>query len=292
MAVSLKHKFTSPKADGGDTTLVRPSNWNDEHDLTVATNTLLGRATAGAGAVEEITCTAVGRALLDDATTADQRTTLGLGTASTPQFAGIELGNASDTTLTRSAAGTVAVEGVNLAKTTDVIGQQTIWMPASGMIARTTNGASIGTVETATNKVMLRTLDFDTATQEFAQFAVQMPKSWNAGTLVCQFIWSHGATTTNFGVVWAIEAMSLGDGEAADTAFGTEVTVADVGGSTNTLYITAETSPVTVASTPAAEDWVVFQVKRVPANVSDTLAIDARLHGVKIHYTTIAAKDD
>ena len=48
-----------------------------------ATDRLLGRSTAGAGDVEEITCTAAGRAILDDANAAAQRTTLGLGTAAT-----------------------------------------------------------------------------------------------------------------------------------------------------------------------------------------------------------------
>lgn len=43
-----------------------------------ATDKLLGRSTAGAGDVEEITCTAAGRALLDDANAAAQVTTLGL----------------------------------------------------------------------------------------------------------------------------------------------------------------------------------------------------------------------
>lgn len=47
----------------------------------IATDTLLGRATAGPGAVETIACTAAGRALLDDAAASDQRTTLGLGTS-------------------------------------------------------------------------------------------------------------------------------------------------------------------------------------------------------------------
>ena len=45
-----------------------------------ATDKLLGRSTAGAGVVEEITCTAAGRALLDDSDAAAQRTTLGLAT--------------------------------------------------------------------------------------------------------------------------------------------------------------------------------------------------------------------
>ena len=48
-----------------------------------ATDRLLGRSTAGAGVVEEIVCTAAGRALIDDASAAAQRTTLGLGTIAT-----------------------------------------------------------------------------------------------------------------------------------------------------------------------------------------------------------------
>lgn len=47
-----------------------------------ATDKLLGRSTAGAGAGEEIACTAAGRALLDDADAAAQLTTLGAATAS------------------------------------------------------------------------------------------------------------------------------------------------------------------------------------------------------------------
>lgn len=43
-----------------------------------ATDKILGRSTAGAGVVEEITCTSAGRALLDDADASAQRTTLGL----------------------------------------------------------------------------------------------------------------------------------------------------------------------------------------------------------------------
>jgi hypothetical protein len=48
-----------------------------------ATDRLLGRSTAGAGSVQEITCTAAGRALLDDADATAQRTTLGLGAVAT-----------------------------------------------------------------------------------------------------------------------------------------------------------------------------------------------------------------
>lgn len=56
-----------------------------------ATDRLLGRSTSGAGNVEEITCTAAGRALLDDAAASNQRTTLGLGSSDSPSFTNLTL---------------------------------------------------------------------------------------------------------------------------------------------------------------------------------------------------------
>ena len=50
----------------------------DKMQDTSATDVILGRSTAGAGTVEEIACTAAGRAILDDASASDQRATLGL----------------------------------------------------------------------------------------------------------------------------------------------------------------------------------------------------------------------
>lgn len=55
MALSLTHAFVSAKSDGADATLVRPSNWNAEHNLVCATGVILGRASSGTGDVEELT---------------------------------------------------------------------------------------------------------------------------------------------------------------------------------------------------------------------------------------------
>ena len=65
-----------------------------------ATDKLLGRSTAGAGAVEEITLTSAGRALLDDADAAAQRTTLGLGTISTQASDSVSITGGSVTGIT------------------------------------------------------------------------------------------------------------------------------------------------------------------------------------------------
>ena len=170
-------------------------------------------------------------------------------------------------------------------------GKHTIWIPASAMVARTTNGAASGTAETTTNKVMIKTLDFDATTQEFAQFYVAFPKSWNEGTVTAEFFWSHPSTTTNFGVVWQLAGVALSNDDALDTAFGTEQTATDTGGTTDDLYVSPETSAITIAGTPAAGDMCVFQAARAPSNGSDTMAVDARLHGIKLYYT-VNAKDD
>jgi hypothetical protein len=78
-----------------------------------ATDRLLGRSTAGAGNVEEISCTAAGRALLDDVDATAQRATLGLGTIATgngtwtngSSFSGTSSGtNTGDQTITLTGA--------------------------------------------------------------------------------------------------------------------------------------------------------------------------------------------
>jgi hypothetical protein len=170
-------------------------------------------------------------------------------------------------------------------------GLQTVWIPATAMIARTTNGAAAGTTEMSSNKNMVKTLDFDASTQEFAQFEIRFPKNWNRSTITFIPLWSHASTTTNFGVVWALQAVARSDDDTLDVAFGTEQTSTDTGGTTNDLYVGPTSSAITVGGTPAVGDSVQFQIKRNVSDGSDTMAVDARLHGVVVLFTTNAADD-
>lgn len=185
----------------------------------------------------------------------------------------------------------VNADDVQIASAYQSIGVQTIWVPAGAMVADTVNGPSAGAVQPSSHGVIFPTLDFDTSTQEYAQFQIRMPKGWNEGTVTFVPTWSHPSTSTNFGVVWKLDGVACSDDDAGDASFGTGQTSTDTGGTTNDIYIGPASSAITIAGTPAAEDLVTFRIYRVPSDGSDTLAVDARLHGVTVYYTIDAAND-
>ena len=110
--------------DKGDITVsASGATWTIDADVVTydkmqdvsATDKLLGRSTAGAGTVEEITCTSAGRALLDDANATAQRSTLGLVIGTNVQAYDAELAAlagltfADDKIIIGTGAGTVAM---------------------------------------------------------------------------------------------------------------------------------------------------------------------------------------
>lgn len=52
--VAVNHTFVSTVPDSADPTVLRPSDWNANHTLVMATNRILGRTTAESGTVEDL----------------------------------------------------------------------------------------------------------------------------------------------------------------------------------------------------------------------------------------------
>jgi hypothetical protein len=170
-------------------------------------------------------------------------------------------------------------------------GRQTIWIPAAAFTPRLTAGASALTTELPVNRLTLRTLDFDPASQEHAQVLIQMPRSWNRAALAASVTWCHGSAAANFNVVWGLRLLSVGDGSALDTPFGSTVQVTDTGGVAQALYRTPETPPFGPATPPAENATLALDLFRMATDPGDTLPVDARLVGVTLFYVTQANTD-
>lgn len=172
------------------------------------------------------------------------------------------------------------------------VGLHSVPIMAGAIQPSVTGGCSaVTSIASAANQPDIVTIDFDPTTQEYAQFSIPMPKSWNEGTLTAEFRWSHAATTTNFGVVFSIQAIAVSNDDTIAVNFGTAQQIADTGGTTNDLYVTSQTPSLTVGGTPAAGDTVFFRVSRVTGDGSDNMAVDARLHSVVLYMTTDASTD-
>ncbi len=245
----------------------------------------------GTDAVTLGTITTAGRAILDDADASAQLTTLGFSTYGKTIIDDADA-SATLTTLGFSTFIKTLIDDTDAATalaTLGVTGKQAIPIPAGAIEPAATNGPSSGAL-TLTNQKFI-TKDFDTTTQETAYFALRMPQQWNESTVTFQIVWSHAATSTNFGAVFDLAAVACGDGDAGDASFGTAQTVTDTGGTTNTIYISPESAAITVSGSPQPGDYVFFRLRRVPADGGDTLAVDARVHELTLYINTALATD-
>ena len=168
------------------------------------------------------------------------------------------------------------------------VGRQTVWVPAAAMRPTSTNGAqAIATSESTATRPDMNTLDFDSSTQEYAQYSIGMPNGWDKGTLTASFYFTH-ATAVSTNVVWGIQCVAVSDNDTIDVTFGPAQTVVDTLHNTaEDLQISAETNPITVKGSPAAGDLVFFQVYRDADDAADTTnSTDALLVGVKMFFYT------
>ena len=249
-----------------------------------ATSRILGRKTASAGDAEECTLSEV----LDFIGSAAQGDILYRGSSG---WARLGAGTSGQYLKTQGAGAnpvwaTVAGGGGG------TIGKHMIPISAAAMApAAVSPCGTLAQAAMGTDKPDFIYLPFDTTSIEYATFSLEMPESWDEGTLTFIPVWSHAATTTNFGVVWRLECVAISNDDTMNTNFGGQVTSTDTGGTTDDLYKGPESAAMTAGGTPVAGDTVFFRLARVPTDASDTMAVDARLHGIRLYYTTAAETD-
>lgn len=165
-----------------------------------------------------------------------------------------------------------------------VVDYKNLWI--GGWRPTLTTGCAASTqLEMGTNKNVYDVPAFDASTIEYAYANVPMPLDYNGGVITAKFYWTHPATTTNFKVSWGLQGVAITDDDTLDVAQGTAGYANDTGGTTSDLYITGDTSDITIAGTPTAGKLVHFRaLRKADDATNDTLAVDAYLIGVLIKY--------
>lgn len=192
-----------------------------------------------------------------------------------------------DASMTASASELNQLDG-KVAKTA---GKESIWIPAAAMYPSTTNPCSdLTQVETTALRPDLKVLDFAADADDFAQFAIAFPKSYNLGTITYQPFWTVTGTNTGT-VVWQLGGVAITNDETINTAFGTLVATTALAhsGTSNDLMVSAESGAVTIAGSPADNDQCFFQINLDTSASGQTGVV--RLLGVKLFFTTDAAND-
>lgn len=126
----------------------------------IATNRILGRSTAATGSVE---------ALAD----ADARNIMGLGTTDSPQFAALNVGHATDTTVGRTSSGRINVEGTDVM----LVGDQLANLDTS------VTGAQLDGIKTKVDNITVtQAVDLDAIETRVNELdaAVVLKGSWDA----------------------------------------------------------------------------------------------------------------
>lgn len=162
-----------------------------------------------------------------------------------------------------------------------------IMLSAAGGWPSTTNGCATNAKnEYATNKQDVYTLDFDQASNEYAQWSVLMPDDWDGGVVAARFVWTADSGAGS--VAWGLQGVAYNDSDVIDAAWGSPRTVLDGLIATGRSHFTDLTNAITIAGTPIGGSFVQFRVFR-DTSIGDNLSADAKLKSVKLYYTRTGA---
>ncbi len=163
-----------------------------------------------------------------------------------------------------------------------------MWIPAAAMKETTTNGAALGSNEYATNDIMMQYFAFSGATEQFVDFDMVMPPSWDRGEIKFKAYWGTASGSSQGDTVeWEFVGGAVSNDGAIDTdhtASAEVISDAVTAGTNGDLHITGASPAITVAGTPALGDLIHVKLSRNVGGTDD-MTEDAWLYGILIQFS-------
>lgn len=154
-------------------------------------------------------------------------------------------------------------------------------LDASDALMATTNGATVLAIETAVNKVNVRSVQFASGSKTYASWGFVMPNDWDGTTFSVAPVWAANVAGAG-NVIWGFQALCLADGDPLDAAFGAAVELTDA-----SAGLLVANHPAHVVVTPAGSaapgKKTIVRVYRLGTGL-DTLAGAALLLSVHVQY--------
>jgi len=163
-----------------------------------------------------------------------------------------------------------------------------------GWLPTTAPAGAVTKTETSTNKVNFNGALFAAgASDVFKEFGLPMPKNYSGGAITAiPYIFVPSSTdASNHTIILSLAGVAYASGGAGDAAYGTkqESTITVASSIAGKVVAGPATSAITIAGTPAGNNWTQFRVGRTG---SDTYTGDITVLGWLISYTTNNFSDE
>jgi hypothetical protein len=130
----------------------------------------------------------------------------------------------------------------------------------------------------------VRTLDFDAATEENAQYTFSLPRTWDNSPIQTKVYWTVSGSESG-SVVWGVKAAAYSTGFSLTSSFSTEYLVSSSITSSN-LNVTPYTAYISPSGSVQTGSLIIINVARKVNDSNDNLVADAKLIGISIKYAT------
>lgn len=160
-----------------------------------------------------------------------------------------------------------------------------IYVDAAAMYPGSASTATAATYQPTYGDGIYDVFDFDSVVSESVQFKFVMPQTWDRSTVNAKIYWTTTSPSAS-SVVWGLSAGGIADSSSLGrVVLGVVTSGSDISQGSGYLNI-GPTLTGLVVTASAESKMVLWRVNRVPIDIRDTLAADARLLGVWIQYST------